>query len=151
MLVKTCTKCGKAKLFSHFLRDSTKKTGLNSRCKTCIYFYRNSPNTKALKKKYDRSEKAKKAKKLWGTNNRSKVSKMNALYKRNNQEKIKAHKVIERAIEKGELIRGKCFICKTDKHIHGHHVDYRKQIDVMWLCKDHHAALHVAERMRKHP
>ena len=39
-----------------------------------------------------------------------------------------------------------CQVCGTTKHIHGHHEDYSKPLDVMWLCAKHHAQLHRSEK-----
>jgi len=35
-----------------------------------------------------------------------------------------------------------CDICGTEENIHGHHPDYSKPLDVIWLCKSHHDKLH---------
>ena len=55
-----------------------------------------------------------------------------------------AHTLVKRAIEKGELVRGPCVICGEAKS-EGHHEDYTKPLEVIWLCKKHHRQLHAKE------
>lgn len=55
-----------------------------------------------------------------------------------NPEKAFAHDVFSAAIRAGKVTRMPCAVCgnpKTD----GHHEDYSKPLDVVWLCRKHHA------------
>ncbi len=49
------------------------------------------------------------------------------------------------AIRRGTLVRpDRCELCNSHyKHIHGHHVDYSRPIDVVWLCPLCHRRIHL--------
>jgi len=49
---------------------------------------------------------------------------------------------VARAVASGTLTRGPCAVCGALK-VHGHHGDYSKPLDVVWLCPPHHRQLHV--------
>lgn len=52
-----------------------------------------------------------------------------------NPEKEAAHRAVAEAIRLGQLVRAKtCTECGSDKQIEGHHVDYSKPLEVIWLC-----------------
>lgn len=66
-------------------------------------------------------------------------------YRLANPEKENARRQVKKAIQSGSLIRGACIICGSTERIEGHHEDYSKALDVVWLCKKHHIALHKGE------
>ncbi len=55
----------------------------------------------------------------------------------------KAQAAVNYAVRTGQLVKGPCAICGTDKHIHAHHRDYEKPLDVTWLCAKCHHRLHA--------
>ncbi len=61
--------------------------------------------------------------------------------KKHSPEKLKARSLLQLAAKTGKVIRGKCVEC-GEKKTHGHHPDYSKPLDVIWLCQPHHQALH---------
>lgn len=60
-----------------------------------------------------------------------------------------ARQLTASALNKGFLIRDKCEIC-GEHPADAHHDDYKKPLDVRWLCVKHHADFHTSER-RKNP
>jgi len=52
--------------------------------------------------------------------------------------------VVCEAVKNGIIKRGRCIICKSSK-VHGHHKDYNKKLDVIWLCPLHHRRVHLGE------
>lgn len=44
-------------------------------------------------------------------------------------------------VRMGRIKRQSCVICGS-KNAHGHHTDYRKPLQVTWLCKKHHDEEH---------
>lgn len=60
-------------------------------------------------------------------------------------EKIKVRRQLRWAIESGKLVRLPCVECGL-KDSYAHHHDYSLPLDVIWLCRQHHA-----DRHRKHP
>ncbi len=54
-----------------------------------------------------------------------------------------AMRQVHRAILKGVLIRpSNCSICNTTSCICGHHPDYSKPLEVIWVCRLCHTAIH---------
>jgi hypothetical protein len=60
---------------------------------------------------------------------------------RRNPDKVRARKVLQRAVAAGRVIRGPCAVCGA-LDTHGHHTDYRKPYAVVWLCQAHHLEEH---------
>ena len=70
--------------------------------------------------------------------------------RRNNPEemvKVYVRGITRRAINRGDLVRKPCEICKTIESVEAHHDDYAKPLDVRWLCKKHHAEHHKNEKL----
>ena len=63
-------------------------------------------------------------------------------WRKKNKAKIEAHDKLNNAIRCGLVIRKPCIICGDPKS-HGHHEDYSKPLDVIWLCCMHHNKLHT--------
>jgi len=58
-------------------------------------------------------------------------------WRKANPEKAFAHDVFSAAIRAKKLIRMPCEVC-GDKNSDGHHIDYSKPLEVIWLCRKHH-------------
>jgi len=65
-----------------------------------------------------------------------------AAYAARNQEKIRAKGILNRAVKRGDLTREPCVEC-GDPDTHGHHTDYSRPLDVVWLCPLHHGRTHA--------
>lgn len=61
-------------------------------------------------------------------------------------EKQSARLAVRMAIVRGDLIRGLCVKC-GDADTQGHHEDYSKALDVVWLCRPHHEERHRELRL----
>ncbi len=55
--------------------------------------------------------------------------------------KQKARVITVNAVKKGLIKREPCEVCGDIKS-HGHHEDYSKPLEIMWLCHEHHADRH---------
>lgn len=104
-------------------------------------YYRNK-DTIALKRKEKRDspssrEKENKRQKEWRERNPEKYRNTVRKWQINNRIKINAHAKVHRAVEKGALLRPDiCSQCGLDKGvIEGHHEDYEKPLEVIWLCR----------------
>lgn len=69
-------------------------------------------------------------------------------YYEKNREKLlpkrNTHKLVMYAVKLGVLIRpNKCEKCGKECKPHGHHTDYSKPIDVIWLCHSCHKLEHL--------
>jgi|SRR6185369_1469431 len=89
--------------------------------------------------------------------NREKLREYNRIYNKNwrkkygyhNEEKSaikfadkeKARGILQQAVFHGKVIRGACCVCGK-VNAQGHHEDYSKPLDVIWLCALHHKHRH---------
>ena len=55
----------------------------------------------------------------------------------------KAHTAVSNAVRDGRLKKQPCAICGTEEHVHAHHKDYAKPLDVKWLCAKCHHRVHA--------
>jgi hypothetical protein len=63
------------------------------------------------------------------------------IWEQKHPEKRRASRLLRYAVESGTIARGSCEVCGID-NTHGHHEDYSKPLDVVWLCSKHHASRH---------
>lgn len=58
-------------------------------------------------------------------------------------EKFKARHAVNYAVKTGKLLKPKtCQDCSKESRIEGHHDDYTRPLDVLWLCPRCHKAKH---------
>jgi hypothetical protein len=66
-------------------------------------------------------------------------------YRKNNLKKISAQNKINGLIRYNKMAKGIC--CLKDKscygRIEGHHPDYSKPLEIIWLCQSHHQRTHT--------
>lgn len=68
-------------------------------------------------------------------------------YESENKEKISAQRKVRKAVLSGKLIRPAfCEICKCVCKPHGHHEDYKKPLEVIWMCSKCHLYYHQKNR-----
>ena len=59
-------------------------------------------------------------------------------------EAIKAKTKVQYAIKAGKLVRPlQCTFCKRETRLSGHHEDYNKPLEVIWLCSSCHKNKHL--------
>ena len=64
------------------------------------------------------------------------------------RDKNKIYKSVAYKVLRGDIKKSPCVICGELK-VEGHHNDYSKPLDVVWLCKEHHVWLHRIENKFK--
>lgn len=136
---KFCWKCKLERPIECFAKDKSRKDGLNSRCRSCQKgqwerFYDENKGTLSSKRKP-----AKKTEK-W----RAKMRRAARRRYEKFPKQIKAKRSVQTAIENGTLVRGECEWSsgECNGRIEGHHCDYNKPLEVMWLCIFHHKKWH---------
>jgi len=165
--LKKCNRCNKKKKLDSFYKNNKAPDGKAYACKDC--------QKADAKKRYEANreqvlDRAKRnrtfARKMylrqWRRDNPDKVRKHAAKqrlkkleryihrnnYRRNNPMKHMARAMVRAALESEILTKKPCVICGEEK-VDGHHTDYNKPLEIMWLCRTHHAAWHrvfVAEQ-----
>ena len=82
------------------------------------------------------------SKRKWDLENPERKAEVTKKYRENNPKKYKAHSMVGSAIKSGKLTPQPCSVCGAEK-VHGHHPDYDKPLDVIWLCAEHHSEWHL--------
>jgi len=141
-MTKTCFKCGATRPTSEFYRHPRMADGHLGKCKICT----------RLDVAANRAGKSKDQK--WLARERARcVAKQGAYrlrYKEMYPERVSARTALSNAITRGKIKKPlRCDVCGfkgAARQIQGHHGDYSKPLDVMWLCARCHADQHRKER-----
>lgn len=134
---KTCIRCSEEKAPDEFYGHPQMADGLLGACKACCK--RDERKRRRLNpdvQKYD-TERSSDPKRVELRRRTSKI------YRENNPSARAAHGAVERAIRSGSILKENCLFCAADKNIHGHHRDYSRPLDVVWLCAKCHRRLHA--------
>lgn len=65
----------------------------------------------------------------------------------NNPQRRRAQWAVSNAVRDGKLQKLPCFCC-GEQEVEGHHPDYSRPLDVVWLCVRHHNELHAEHEAR---
>lgn len=136
--MRICGKCHQEKNIEEFDPDKRKLLGCGYRCKQC-------------RRIYDRQMsriKAKTPQKIaqvtrWHHSEHGKLMLRISRAKRVllHKEKFIAKEIIENLVRRGIIQRQSCVNC-GNKNSQGHHPDYSKPLEVIWLCQAHHSEEH---------
>lgn len=118
-MTKICSRCKKEKDLSFFSEYKVAKDGYRPWCKICHRDYQRYYRKENSKKYYSYGKK----------------------YRANHPEKANAHAAVWLAKRRGRLLQTSCEVCKSNK-TEAHHPDYKKPLEVMWLCRTHHLEWH---------
>lgn len=149
---KICLKCKKKLLlncfykcvdyYSSYCKDCHRKIiKINLYKKYGTYNVRKTPyviKLRLIDKEYQKEKR---------TLNTGLKSKENQIYCKKYPERRRACNQLNNAIKIRKIIKEKCRDCKR-KDTHGHHLDYDKPLEVIWLCPIHHKLEHQKLRGR---
>lgn len=149
MTTKRCFKCLCEKPFEDFYKHSKMGDGHLGKCKECTkkdvleHRLNNLETVRAYDKFRSSMPHRVAARKEYAKTPNGKLSHAKAL--KNNRErfpqKAQARTEVQKALKRGDLTKTPCHICGDEK-VHGHHPDYSRPLDVVWLCVTHHTAIH---------
>ena len=95
------------------------------------------------KQTLESKEKQRKTERKWYSQN---IKKAMARYRRHisrHRQKYIARYLLAAAIQSGRIVKPKtCSECGAGGRIHGHHADYLKPLEVVWLCHGCHLKAH---------
>jgi ribosome-binding protein aMBF1 (putative translation factor) len=136
-ITKKCFKCEQIKIITDFYPHKQMGDGYLNKCKECA----------KLDEKLRRIQNPERVKQL--EQKRSKKPERIAYAKKHNQEwrqknklAYQAHCKVNNALRNGKLIKPElCEICGLPSKLHGHHVDYSKPLEVIWLCAKCHGQI----------
>ncbi len=144
---KKCFKCGKIKDLCNFYKHKQMGDGYLGKCKECTKMDATAHRNKNLDciRAYDRDR----SKLPHRVKARSDLSKK---YNKQYPLKYAAHNILSNAVRDGKIAKSYiCTHCGCSSRINGHHVDYYKPLDVMWLCTICHHRQHKIEAEKFSP
>ena len=128
---KRCFKCGKVKPLDEFYKHQQMADGYLNKCKDC---------TREDRRKYE-------------ANSPDAVLRSRLKTCMKKPTGINARRVVEAAINAGELIRPEfcsgCGCSNAEHRIEAHHCDYTRPMDVIWLCTPCHRRMDAQRRIRE--
>ena len=139
---RICTRCGVEQPLSDFEKRSNRPSGRGSRCRECmrkrtkVYYSEHVNERRAHARRYGRL--VPKDRKRYRTLTSREVMERYP-------EKERARRTLRNAVQKGHIAKpGSCTVCGCvpRRHLHGHHDDYSRPLDVSWLCHDCHMLRH---------
>ena len=141
--MKMCTKCLAKKPLGEFYRRTASLDGLAPKCKECDKAARSAHY-------YTNWARERKARRSWEDKNKGSTRLSKRAWLERNKHKKKASQSINNGIRAGNISRprnceecGRC--CKPE----GHHEDYSKPLEVIWLCTRCHGLAHHNLRMEQ--
>lgn len=151
--MKTCKECGIEKSLSEYYAHKKMADGHLNKCKICVkvriskHREVNLDQIKAYDKQRAMIPKRVTARKEYAKTNAGKIAKKKALekYRMKHNERNYAHTAVSNALRDGKIEKIPCLICGDEK-VEGHHPDYSRPLDVVWLCNKHHREAHNLTR-----
>lgn len=149
--MKECFKCKKILSLDNFYKHPQMLDGHVNKCKECNKkdvrknYKINIEHFKEYEKKRAILPHRVKLREEYSKTDSYKASHYKSIKKARieNPKKYKARNFVNNALRAGFLIKPQnCENCLLDKKLHGHHCDYNKPLDVMWLCSRCHADWH---------
>lgn len=132
MDTKVCSKCKEEKPVENFRKSQSGKDGLRSGCNDCHIEYMRIYNASEEHREYNRQ-------------NMREYHKTHK-YIRKTGEKRVAEQTVCHSVENGKIEKPcTCSMCNQTfekQRIHGHHADYSKPLDVVWVCGMCHGKIH---------
>lgn len=147
-----CRVCGDQKKASDFYPAQLRKCGTVGECSECTrrrvkdnrerraeYYreydaerYQKDPRVRQRHRKYQSTDRGK-----------ASMRRSRGRWLSENQDKRHAHVSLGNAVRSGKVVKPKsCENCGATGRIEGHHYDYSKPLDVKWLCRSCHVAIH---------
>ena len=132
--MKKCFKCRALKPITEFYKHKAMADGHLNKCKSCTkqdVIKHRAENDSV--REYDRRRYQRPERKAYQQSNVKR-------WRAENPEKYKAQTAVGNAVRDGRLVKGDvCERCGAEDHIHAHHSDYSKPLEVEWLCaRCHH-------------
>jgi hypothetical protein len=147
--MKSCIACDQTKPLSMFYAHPKMKDGHLNKCKDCCKQAASKRRSEKLEeiKAYDRMRGSLphrlEANKIRQKTPHGSVAhqEANRRYRERYKNRSAARYIFGNAVRDGKITRLPCQVCGNDKS-EGHHPDYDRPLDVVWLCVTHHKAAH---------
>jgi hypothetical protein len=146
--IKYCWKCKGRKPLDEFYSNKAAPSGISGICKDCA-------RTMALSRYHaKRAENRARGRNYYRLNKEKVLARQKATSKAragiwyaNNKEKHLARARVRYALQTGKIIKPKeCSACHLQLKLQGHHEDYSKPLEIIWLCQQCHDHKHHGEK-----
>jgi len=169
--MKICRDCHLEKPLAEFYPHSQMADGMLNKCKACVktrvhryakehpdkirafeHARANLPHRVTARAKYAKTEAGlaacKRARERYATSEHGKaaIAASQAAWRNRDPTKRAAHIALNNAVHAGKIEKGPCSVCGKTGRIHGHHRDYSKPLEVVWLCALHHRQIHAKKK-----
>ncbi|WP_371378824.1 hypothetical protein [Sporomusa aerivorans] len=158
MQTKICRKCGNELPLDNFYKHKEMLDGHLNHCKECVKsrVRNHRKDHQEYFKEYEFNRNRTTKRREWKKKhvNKTKINKKNREIKRlslkQRRQTIegyqKSHNAFTRAVKSGKIVRPDiCQVCGTADKVIGHHCDYTKPLNVVWLCNACHGLYHSSE------
>lgn len=148
--MRACTKCGESKPLEAFYKHPFGKDGRMPKCAECTKAA--VRENRQARIEYYRAYERTRAKLPHRVEARAEYAKRNPKkFPESDPVKRQARIKLGNAIRDGKIVRPPhCEVCGTpEDKIHGHHDDYTKPLDVIWVCTSCHALIHAYWRAQE--
>lgn len=149
---KVCTKCLVEKPLSEYHRDKGMKSGLRNVCKECacqrarehLANARSTREGRTKLKLIAQASRAKHREEIRSSARARNSRRYRAGYRyQDDPHKRRARGVLRTAVHEGRIVKpDQCSECGWVGRVHGHHEDYSKPLEVVWLCAICHGLRH---------
>jgi hypothetical protein len=129
---KRCFRCGCLKTLADFYAHPMMVSGRLNKCKACCMADARA-NYRAKHERYLAYEHLPARREARRERSLETTRAQRAKY----PDKYAARTAVSNAVRDGRLIKRACNVCGSPD-VEGHHTDYSKPLDVMWLCRYHH-------------
>jgi hypothetical protein len=153
---KICTSCGIEKDLEDFYRHDMMKDGHLNKCKDCVKSRVKSHRAANIEKirEYDRlrgrteerklKNKQRHDKMIHEVEYKNRIRAAKGKYVKKYRDRTNARRRLAYALYIGKVKRpDNCEKCgEAIQHLHAHHADYSKPLEVIWLCPKCHGFIH---------
>jgi formylmethanofuran dehydrogenase subunit E len=131
--MKYCPRCKRTKDKSEFYKSPSRYDGVRGYCRVC----------ETLKQRGNRKYFRDYRRNRYASDSefRFKIRKSLSKYQKSNPKKNLARVKLFQAIKANKINKLPCILC--GEKANGHHPDYNKPLEVIWLCPRHHRHIHT--------
>lgn len=148
--LRECRGCGAVKPLDEFVSNAKCRHGRGHICTDCTrarqrryaHEHRDAARGRNAAWRDANPERAAEHQRRYREKHAAELSEKGKIRRREERERILARSIMNHAIRAGALRRGTCERCGSMEHVEGHHPDYSKPLDVVWLCAKCHKIEH---------
>lgn len=142
-----CRKCGEEKQVQEFSQDRRRPGGISLICRRCDSIRRGTFRIDHIDSERARERRPDQWRRKWDLSRHIRIARTianNKALQLAGDIRYSARSALRSAVQSGRVKKPTaCFECgATNRQLHGHHEDYHRALDVVWLCPVCHGARH---------